>query len=344
MTEIIFDEIGSYPLPEGVTKEWLAHAFSTREEDEKLFSVINDTFQKKIDAGVQVPNYPQFQDMNQQFLSIINDPECSNGPYDVKEDCARIMELEAIEPAAKKYREEHGEKLGIRVCLTGPLELYLKEFGSTEYTDILNLLAVSVDRFAKKAIESAENFYVKTISIDEPSIGINPQIMFSDSELIEALTTASQSANKLGADVEIHLHSPIHYHLAARTPSINVIGVESAANPDYLELIDKKLLEDTDSYLRVGVARTDVFNLAAILNEKYNINVWKDMDRFEEIISDMETPETVTKRLEKAYDMFGDRVKYAGPDCGLGSWPTQEIASRLLSNVAKGIANFKTNC
>jgi len=54
----------------------------------------------------------------------------------------------------------------------------------------------------------------------------------------------------------------------------------------------------------------------------------------------METPEIVEKRLEKAYSLFGDRIKYAGPDCGLGSWPTQEMAFRLLNNTGIGIKEF----
>jgi hypothetical protein len=54
--------------------------------------------------------------------------------------------------------------------------------------------------------------------------------------------------------VEIHLHSPLYYNFACETPTINVIGVESAGTPSYLELIDKKVLENTDSFLRLGIA------------------------------------------------------------------------------------------
>jgi len=341
MTGIIFDDIGSYPLPDGVTKEWINNAFSTRSDDKELFSIINNSFQQKIDAGVHVPTYPQYQDMNEQFLSVINNPDCAEEPFKVREDCARILELEAIEAVAAKYRQEHGKKLDIRICITGPLELYLREFGGTDYSDILNLLAVSVNRFVKNSMKSANNFNIKTVSIDEPSIGINPQVMFDDSDLINALATASQSASKHGADVEIHLHSPLHYKLACDTPTISVIGVESAASPSYLDLVDRKVLEDSDSFLRVGIARTDIFNLAAVLNEKYNTNVWKEPARLLEIVTGMETPEVITKRLENAYSMFGDRIKYAGPDCGLGAWPSQEIAARLLNNVACGIAGFE---
>ena len=71
MEEIIYDDVGSYPLPEGVSKEWIRDAFKTRTEDEILFEVINDAFQQKIDAGVDVSTYPQYQDMNEQFLKVI---------------------------------------------------------------------------------------------------------------------------------------------------------------------------------------------------------------------------------------------------------------------------------
>jgi 5-methyltetrahydropteroyltriglutamate--homocysteine methyltransferase len=55
----------------------------------------------------------------------------------------------------------------------------------------------------------------------------------------------------------------------------------------------------------------------------------------------METPEIISKRLSKAYSMFGESIKYAGPDCGLGAWPSQEIAAQLLSNVSKGMSDFR---
>jgi len=42
-----------------------------------------------------------------------------------------------------------------------------------------------------------------------------------------------------------------------------------------------------------------------VLNEKYGINVWKESKRLEEIVTAMETPQIVEKRLEKAYSIFG---------------------------------------
>jgi 5-methyltetrahydropteroyltriglutamate--homocysteine methyltransferase len=337
MTNVIFDDIGSYPLPEGVTKEWIQKAFLKYSEREKLFQLINASFQQKIDAGVEAPTYPQYQDMNEQFLSIIRDPENTEEPFKVKKRAARIVELEAIQPAAQMYMQSHGEKQNTRICVTGPLEMYLKEFGGTEYTDILYLLAESIDRFLENSIENSGYLNVSVVSIDEPSIGINPQIMFDDDELIKALKIATKSAHRKGIDVQIHIHSPLHYKLACDTSQINVIGVESAGHPSYLDLIDKRVLEESDSFLRVGIARTDISNLVSVLNDKYGTNVWKDTLRLEEIVTELETPKVISKRLEKAYSIFGERIKYVGPDCGLGSWPSQKIASQLLQNVAAGI-------
>lgn len=336
---ILFDDIGSYPLPKGTNREWINQA--VKNNDPNLPKIIKDAMQQKIDAGVDIPTYPQFRDMNQMFLEIINDESTSEEPLVVRKDRARIMELSAIEEVGAEYTRKTGKKLNVRVCVTGPLELYLKQFGGTAYKDVLNAFATSIDSFISNSISNAKQFRIATISIDEPSIGINPQIMFNDSDIIDALTITTKTSGSNKIDTEIHLHSPLHYKLVCRVPSIGIIGVESAANPSYLDLIDKKDLKDYDKYLRVGVSRTDIFGMAAVLNEKYNTNVWKEPARLEEITTRMETPEIVAERLGKAYSIFGDRIKYAGPDCGLGSWPSQELAFRLLKNTGTGIKEFQ---
>ena len=80
--------------------------------------------------------------------------------------------------------------------------------------------------------------------------------------------------------------------------------------------------------------------MTATLNEKYDTNIWKEPSRLEEIITGMETPNIIEKRLENSYKIFDDRIKYAGPDCGLGAWPTQGLAFSLLKNTSIGIKEF----
>ena len=80
MDGVIYDDIGSYPLPEGTSREWLKEAFAElststhREADaEALYNMIADAMWQKINAGVELPNYPQFQDMLSQFSDPIMD-------------------------------------------------------------------------------------------------------------------------------------------------------------------------------------------------------------------------------------------------------------------------------
>lgn len=335
---ITFDDIGSYPLPKDINKNWITEAI--KKGDPKSFDIVRDAMRQKIDAGVDVPTYPQFQDMTKQFLDIINNDSLTEEPMLVRKENAKIKELEILEDVGKEYSKKTGSILNIRLCITGPIELYTKQFGGISYKDILDILATNVDRFIANSIDNAKRFRITTVSIDEPSIGINPQIMFSEDDIVDALEKASKTAASHKLDTEIHLHSPLHYKLVCKTKSIGIIGVESAANPSYLDLIDRKDLEEYDKFLRVGIARTDIFNMAAVLNEKYGINIWKEPSRLEEIITGMETPDFIEKRLESSYKIFGDRIKYAGPDCGLGAWPTQELAFSLLKNTSIGIKEF----
>ncbi len=336
--QILFDDIGSYPPPAGLSRDWVEE---TIENDWNRFAVLlQEVMRQKIGAGLDVPTYPQFQDMNHQFLRVINDPLKVDEPYLVSEKDAKIVEVYAIEPFAREYREKHGVRMPLRLCVTGPLELYLKEFGATEYVDIYQVLARSIDRFIRRTMRGVRFSEVKVVSIDEPSLGISPQVMFDEDSVIDALSIAAESARSQKIDVEIHLHSPLHYRLACQTDNINVIGVESAASPSYLDLIDKNILEETDSFLRTGIARTDIFTLTAVLNEKYDTNLWKEPSRMKEVVTEMETPDVIEKRLLRAYNVFGERIRYAGPDCGLGAWPTQEMAALLLRNTRRGMDRF----
>lgn len=339
MQDIIFIDGGSLPTPEGITREWVKTAVENRDEDEKLFSVIREAFRRKIDVGVHVPTYPQFRDMIGQFLDIIKDEKNCYEPYVLKEENAKILELEIIDEVAKQYREETGETLEVRVCVAGPTDLYLQAFGETDYADAYHVLALDIEDFIKQAFVAAKNFKIKVIALDEPSLGINDRIQFSDADIVSALTVASAYARKQGADMEIHLHSPLKYKLVCETP-INVIGFEYAASPSYLSLLDKQVLEDSNTYIRLGVSRTDISSLIGIVNETYGVNAWKDREYMQKIVTDLETPKVVKKRLETGYSVLGDRIKYASPDCGLAFWPDQELAFKLLENTAKGVNEF----
>jgi 5-methyltetrahydropteroyltriglutamate--homocysteine methyltransferase len=314
---LFFDDIGSFPLPKGVRLENLSH--------DQYLNLVRDVLAQKSRAGVEVPTYPQFRDMIRMFMDEIENPDHAESPYLIKREHARIMELLALPPGQE-----------VRVCVTGPVELYISAFGATHYPDILYNLAESVARFLDKAKSDAK---MAVASLDEPSLGLSSNIIFSEDEILQALEVASEPCR--GMDCEVHLHSPLYAEACARVPGISIIGIESAAHPDYLQLIDKKVLEETDSYLRAGIARTDILSMSARLNETLGTNLWNDMKRLEKEILELESPQVMRKRLDKAYARFGGRLRATGPDCGLGSWPSQDLAGRILSNCAAAVRSFR---
>ncbi len=135
---IFFDDVGSYPLPKGVRLESLSR--------DQYLQLVRDVLAQKRNAGVEVPTYPQFRDMIRMFMDPIEDPELTESPYLIKREHAKIMELEAVPPGQS-----------VRVCVTGPVELYISAFGATNYTDILYTLAESVARFLAEAKGEGKN-------------------------------------------------------------------------------------------------------------------------------------------------------------------------------------------
>jgi 5-methyltetrahydropteroyltriglutamate--homocysteine methyltransferase len=221
------------------------------------------------------------------------------------------------------------------MCVTGPVELCYNQFGTNIYPDVLLNFARSINRIIKNSIHAGE-MEIPAISIDEPSLGV-VSLSLKEEEIKEALEIASSHIQK---DVQIHLHSPLHYKLILPIKSINVIGVESASNPSYLNLIEKEKLEEYEKFLRVGISRTDIIKMAGEYERKYKVDPWKER-KILDVVNEFESPLTISRRLEKAIEIFGGRIRYAGPDCGLGGWPSQDTAFQLLKNTSEGIKIFR---
>lgn len=95
-----------------------------------------------------------------------------------------------------------------------------------------------------------------------------------------------------------------------------------------MEFLPKRELEAHDKFLRAGVTRTDVDHILAAHLENGK------QPEYEELVDSVED---IKRVYNKARDIFGERLTFAGPDCGLGSWPSQEVAHLLLKRTVKAI-------
>ena len=336
--DTLVDDIGSFPLPPNISKESFSRAYVLAREaivngknvkkDEFLlnnfYQAIIDSFRRKLDTGLDVVNYPQHYDMHKQFIDVIHDA-MNKGTYMIDEKDAFIPEVYVIREEAKRLYEETRNKVSLRVCVTGPLELYLKEIGTTPYKDVLSMLAENARLFAKNAILNSKYVKTEVIALDEPSFGF--QDINTDRDTL--LDVLEKAFGFEGATKHIHLHSPSRVRDILEVKNLDVLSVEYAASPRNIESVSKSMLERADKQIRVGISRTDIDSIIAKLYDK---GIAKPTA--EQMV---ESEEVIRKRFLVAKEKYGEVMTFAGPDCGLGGWPTQEAAQLLLKRTVKAV-------
>ncbi|MEM2546897.1 MAG: hypothetical protein QXM37_04620 [Candidatus Bathyarchaeia archaeon] len=337
--EVLLDDIGSFPLPQHIERKKFDEAYRLAREQiingkslkentfllRNFYEVVADSFLKKLKTGLDVVNYPQHYDIHRQFAEPIR-KAMEKGTYIVEEKDSIIPEVHVINEEAKRIYESLGKKIALRVCVTGPLELYLKEVGTTLYKDVLFMFAETVKRFAKNSVLNSKYVRTEVVSLDEPSLGFH-EISADMDIIVEVL----EKALNFNGDVQkhIHMHSPARIMDILAVRNLHVVSIEYAASPHSLECISKGILEKMDKFIRVGISRTDIDSIIAELYEK---GITKP--ETEQLVED---EKTIRKRFEKAVEKFGERMAFTGPDCGLGGWPTQEAAQLLLERTVRAV-------
>ncbi len=336
--EPLVDDVGSFPLPLTVDREKFNNAYRQAREAmrngqdctkidfvrENFCQVTLDAFKKKLMTGLDVANYPQqYSGINQVGDAIRKAME--SGTFLVEEKDAFLPEVRLISEEAKSLSELFGKKILLRVSLFGPMEQYLKEVGTTAYADVLDNFAETIRRFAKNSVLDTKYIKTAAVSLDEPSFGFLNITAESDA-LCGVLDKAFDFQ---GATRQIHLHSSTRLPDLLAVKNLDVLSFEYAASPKNIEGVSKKMLDNADKYVRVGVSRTDIDSIMAELHDKGIAKPTADQL--------VDSEEQIKKRFRFAKEKFGDRMSFTGPDCGVGGWPSQEAAQLLLEKTVKSI-------
>ncbi|MFX1274017.1 MAG: hypothetical protein ACFFBP_08450 [Promethearchaeota archaeon] len=341
-----YDDVGSFPLPNNIDREafkqfyWTAYKglvnksdiFGHRGINNYFIQPFLNSFKLKLKAGVEIINFPQQMDIYNQFLKPISDYEIEPGL--ISPDKAYILEMIVLSNYAREYYETEKKPLEVKMCITGPLELYLKNHGFTIYVDMALNYARSINSYLKNSI--INNEYIKTplISIDEPSLGYVDMANVSNDEIIQIFDKSLEGINSTS---QIHLHTLNLASVALQTSNIDVLTCEYAS--DKTNKIPKKELDQYDKFMRVGITRT---NINSIMAEALDSGMDYDkINTYEGTMSLIDSEERIEKNLKDALNHYGDRLKYVGPDCGVASWAPPQIAFELLSRTGKVIQHVK---
>jgi len=271
-------------------------------------------------------------DMYTQFLKPIEDYELEPSLIDPKK--AIIPELFVLERFAKDYYERTGNALKIKVCITGPIELYIKKHGFTIYPDLALNYAKSLNIILKQSIKNTKYLQNSVISIDEPSFGYVDMFNIEEDALIKAF---DKTVEGIDAVIQIHLHTLKKYSIPIQAKNIDVLTCEYAS--DHSNIIPKNDLEKHDKFIRVGITRT---NINSIMAEKLDAGTPLDeLKTFEGTMNLIDSKEFIKNNLLLAIEHYGDRLKFVGPDCGLKGWNPPQVAYELLRRTYKVIKEVK---
>ena len=334
--DTLVDDIGSFPLPAGIRREEYAKAYEaardaiTKGEDpasddfvKKTFcDTVTASFKRKMATGLDVVNFPQHFSGLRQVGDAIHEA-MTVGSFVVPKEKAFLPEIYVLNKEAKQLSEEIGKKIHLRVSIFGPLEQYLNEVGATAYPDVLEGFAETINRFAKNSILNSKYIETTVVSIDEPSLGHSS--FTGTPELIRE--TLEKAYDFQGPVKQIHLHFASGIHDLLTVKGLDVVSFEYAASPKNINAVSKSMLEESDKQIRVGITRTDIDAIWAELYEK-----GITQPTAEQLV---EPIETIKARYRFAKEKYGERMTFTGPDCGLGSWPSQDAAALVLERAVK---------
>jgi 5-methyltetrahydropteroyltriglutamate--homocysteine methyltransferase len=312
-------------------------------------------FSDKLAIGIDIPNFPQFRDMNEMFLAMIAGMERLKEGY-VETEKLRLKagkgclpEVLAIKQNASKLSENSGKPFLMKFCVTGPYTL--ASFFPYRTSETFSKLGEIISRIVEANFFCEKSCCVGFVSMDEPLFGLvdDPLIdhgSLGRENLFKAWSDIFNSARAGKAVTCLHLHNTSDELFWAVEP-LNV--VESHVDDPLYQMDEtKRRLEREDKVLKASVCVTDFDRLiredlkasSPALNgltlDETVAGVWRKLRKnalAPEVFVD--APDVMKKRAEQIIAKFGrERVPYVGPECGLRGFPTYESALECLRRVA----------
>ena len=362
---MLSSDIGSMPAKISQETIWsgarqsksLLHLLGVGSDDYECFKDdLVSSFIDKLNMGVDVPNYPQFRDMNEMYFELMTGIERQGGALiahgGVKaKPGAVIPETEILKRESSTIRAETGQdKIKIKACVTGPYTL--ASFFQYKTPALYEELGNSVAKILSESIFKNNGAELCHVSIDEPVLGfMNDPLLDYGSDGRESLRKAwdeiAYAGASRGLDVSMHLHNTSE-NLFWEVEHLGVLA-SHVGDPLYTQESTKKRLEETDKHLwaAIGITQYDTLIENHYKAEGFTGNipekiaeVWTGLKKGAvDPYTFLEDPAVMKKRLEKLKGFFGsERITYSSLECGLNSFPEYSVAIEYLRRASSVIA------
>ena len=319
--------------------------------DIKIFEEeIVKSFVDKLTAGIDIPNYPQLRDMNEMFLELMRGVEKKGEAYTISsrvmaKPYAVIPEVEVLRRNASRIAETAGlEKFKVKICVTGPYTL--SSLFKHRDSSLISELGDAISEIAHNTMFKAKRGETTLLLIDEPLFGFlnDPMIDYgSDGRdaLLEGWERICRAATSMGAETGIHLHSTSD----SLFWDVEHLGIVESHVDDVMYTSETTLrkIRETGKRLKASVCKTD---FDALIAERLRGSetpttslgeVWFAIRSGRlDPATFLEAPSLMYSRLRALIRRFGvENIPYAGPECGLRSFPTYDCAMECLSRVSE---------
>jgi 5-methyltetrahydropteroyltriglutamate--homocysteine methyltransferase len=333
--------------PEDPSKSGPCHLF----EEKVLEGLLG-----KLHAGIDVPNYPQFRDMNEMFLELMDGVRKTKGGYDLngrlrlKPGRRVLPEVEAVKRNASRIRETVGQKVALKICVTGPYTLSSLLVNRTPQAFIQ--FGEVLQEIVEANVIKQSNLEVTLVSIDEPTFGFISDPLLDRGALgreilLETWERICHRVKARGAKTIMHLHNTadeIFWNVRALEVVESHVG-----DPLYESVSARKACETSDKFVKASIAVTDFDRLIRekILESDPNLSeasigglvaeTWNSIKKGEtDPEAYLESKRVMESRLKRILSVFGEeRVPLAGPECGTRSFPTIHCALECLRRTSE---------
>ncbi|MFX1510872.1 MAG: hypothetical protein ACFFBR_11265 [Promethearchaeota archaeon] len=248
---------------------------------------------------------------------------------------AQVAELLALQQGAKLICEELSiERIEYRACITGPFEMSTRLWQSMGFSprydeSLIEAFATIVKAFLKNAQISTKYLNPLIITLDEPSVGVTGvgdifMDVESDPQLAHLIRTWNRSLSVVRSQCfrGLHLHASPYHQLGY-------------ANWNLLEahlgvVVSKAWLQEHDKFIRAAILQTEEPTIPANID----LRVAWDEIQSGHYQPYLQPQEEMQQYLSHAIDRYGaDRVPFAGPECGFGSWNWNYGDEMVLANL-----------